>query len=184
MLLRVFRVNLRIPDERIGLQEFCVLLYLLEQFWAHISDQHVREFRVKRAEQDLIFHFSQEANASLVSGIDNVLDFSESFAVGRLLLLLALLLHLEKNLTAMDGSILIVSLELKEVGTLPRFDDLLTIMLHLELALQVSDRFFSAFILLVLLWVRRLNPVSVILLLIVSLYDGLLNQVFSRLPQV
>lgn len=113
-----------------------------------------------------------------------MLDFSESFAVGRLLLLLALLLHLEKNLTAMDGSILIVSLELKEVGTLPRFDDLLTIMLHLELALQVSDRFFSAFILLVLLWVRRLNPVSVILLLIVSLYDGLLNQVFSRLPQV
>ncbi len=58
MLLRVFRVNLRIPDERIGLQEFCVLLYLLEQFWAHISDEHVREFRVKRAEQDLIFHFS------------------------------------------------------------------------------------------------------------------------------
>ena len=35
----------------------------------------------------------------------------------------------------MNGSILVIGLELKEVGILSRFDDLLTIRLHLELAL-------------------------------------------------
>ena len=84
----------------------------------------------------------------------------------------------------MDGSVLVIGLELKEVSILSRFNDLLTTWLHLELALQVGDSFFCGLILLVLLWVRRLDPVCVILLLIVGLYDALLNQVFTRLTQV
>ena len=113
-----------------------------------------------------------------------MLYLSKSFGVSDLLLLLLTLLHLEKDFTAMDGPILVISLELKEVSILSRFDYLLTTRLHLELALQVDDSFFCAVILLVLLWVRRLDPVCVILLLIVGLYDALLNQVFTRLTQV
>ena len=64
-----------------------------------------------------------------------MLNLSEGFGARHLLLLLLTLLHLEKDFTAMNGSILVIGLELKEVGILSRFDDLLTIWLHLELAL-------------------------------------------------
>lgn len=110
-------------------------------------------------------------------------NLNESFGARHLLLLLTLL-HLEKDFTAMDGSILVIGFELKEVSILSRFDDLLTIWLHLELALQVGDSFFGIFFLFLLLWVRRLDPVCEILLLIVGLYDALLNQVFTGLAQV
>ena len=84
----------------------------------------------------------------------------------------------------MDGSILVIGLELKKVGILSRFNDLLTIRLHLELALQVSYSFFGTSFLFLLLWVRRLDPLCEILLLIVGLYDALLNQEFTGLTQV
>lgn len=113
-----------------------------------------------------------------------MLNLRKSFGVAHLLLLLLTLLHKEKDFTAMDGPILVISLELKEVSILSRFDDLLSTRLHLKLALYVGYSLFSHLILLVLLWIRRLDPVCVILLLIVGLNDALLNQVFPRLTQV
>jgi hypothetical protein len=84
----------------------------------------------------------------------------------------------------MDGPILVISLELKEVSILSRFNDLLSTRLHLKFALYVGYSLLGPLVLLILLWVRRLDPVCVILLLIVGLYDALLNQVFPRLTQV
>jgi hypothetical protein len=109
-----------------------------------------------------------------------MLNFSKLFVA---LSCLLRFLNLKEHFTSMNSSVLIICLELKEIGIVARLDDLLATKFNLIFPLEILNDFLNFFCLLIFFRIGRLDPLSVILLVKICLNDSLLNQKFTRLSQ-